>query len=125
MYRKHKAIAMNDLTIIENKIHEIRGQKVMLDFDLAEMYGVETKRLNQAVRRNSERFPQDFMFQLTDEEVKWLMTNLRSQFVTSSWGGTRYAPLAFTEQGVAMLSGLLRSPQAIEKNLSPLNQPYS
>lgn len=125
MYRKHKAIAMNDLTIIENKIHEIRGQKVMLDFDLAEMYGVETKRLNQAVRRNSERFSQDFMFQLTDEEVKWLMTNLRSQFVTSSWGGTRYAPLAFTEQGVAMLSGLLRSPQAIEKNLSPLNQPYS
>lgn len=125
MYRKHKAIAMNDLTIIENKIHEVRGQKVMLDFDLAEMYGAETKRLNQAVRRNSERFPQDFMFQLTDEEVKWLMTNLRSQFVTSSWGGTRYAPLAFTEQGVAMLSGLLRSPQAIEKNLSPLNQPYS
>lgn len=125
MYRKHKAIAMNDLIIIENKIHEIRGQKVMLDFDLAEMYGVETKRLNQAVRRNSERFPQDFMFQLTDEEVKWLMTNLRSQFVTSSWGGTRYAPLAFTEQGVAMLSGLLRSPQTIEKNLSPLNQPYS
>ncbi len=125
MYRKHKAIAMNDLIIIENKIHEIRGQKVMLDFDLAEMYGVETKRLNQAVRRNSERFPQDFMFQLTDEEVKWLMPNLRSQFVTSSWGGTRYAPLAFTEQGVAMLSGLLRSPQAIEKNLSPLNQPYS
>lgn len=125
MYRKHKAIAMNDLIIIENKIHEIRGQKVMLDFDLAEMYGVETKRLNQAVRRNSERFPQDFMFQLTDEEVKWLMTNLRSQIVTSSWGGTRYAPLAFTEQGVAMLSGLLRSPQAIEKNLSPLNQPYS
>lgn len=125
MYRKHKAIAMNDLIIIENKIHEIRGQKVMLDFDLAEMYGVETKRLNQAVRRNSERFPQDFMFQLTDEEVKWLMPNLRSQIVTSSWGGTRYAPLAFTEQGVAMLSGLLRSPQAIEKNLSPLNQPYS
>lgn len=118
MYRKHKAIAMNDLTIIENKIHEIRGQKVMLDFDLAEMYGVETKRLNQAVRRNSERFPQDFMFQLTDEEVKWLMTNLRSQFVTSSWGGTRYAPLAFTEQGVAMLSGLLRSPQAIEVNIN-------
>ena len=109
---------MNDLIIIENKIHEIRGQKVMLDFDLAEMYGVETKRLNQAVRRNSERFPQDFMFQLTDEEVKWLMTNLRSQFVTSSWGGTRYAPLAFTEQGVAMLSGLLRSPQAIEVNIN-------
>lgn len=118
MYRKHKAIAMNDLIIIENKIHEIRGQKVMLDFDLAEMYGVETKRLNQAVRRNSERFPQDFMFQLTDEEVKWLMTNLRSQIVTSSWGGTRYAPLAFTEQGVAMLSGLLRSPQAIEVNIN-------
>ncbi len=116
---------MNDLIIIENKIHEIRGQKVMLDFDLAEMYGVETKRLNQAVRRNSERFPQDFMFQLTDEEVKWLMTNLRSQFVTSSWGGTRYAPLAFTEQGVTMLSGLLRSPQAIEKNLCHLNQSYS
>ncbi|MBR6433581.1 MAG: ORF6N domain-containing protein [Bacteroides sp.] len=116
---------MNDLIIIENKIHEIRGQKVMLDFDLARIYGYTTKRFNEQVKRNIEKFPEDFMFQLTDEEVKWLMTNLRSQIVTSSWGGTRYAPLAFTEQGVAMLSGLLRSPQAIEKNLCHLNQSYS
>lgn len=103
---------MDELVIIENKIYEIRGQKVMLDFDLAEMYQVETKNLNKAVKRNIERFPEDFMFQLTSEE----MANLRFQIGTSSWGGTRYLPFAFTEQGVAMLSGILRSPQAVEVN---------
>lgn len=100
--------------IIRNKIYEIRGQRVMLDFDLAEMYGVETKVLNQSVKRNISRFPIDFMFQLTTEEFK----NFRSQFVTSNErGGRKYAPLAFTEQGVAMLSGLLNSDVAIQANI--------
>ena len=81
--------------------------------DLAELYGVETKVLMQAVRRNIDRFPQDFLFQLTDQEF----TILRSQIVTSSWGGTRYLPYAFTEQGVAMLSSVLRSPRAIAVNI--------
>lgn len=105
---------MDELVIIENKIYEIRGQKVMLDFDLAKMYQVETKNLNKAVKRNIERFPEDFMFQLASEE----MANLRFQIGTSSWGGTRYLPFAFTEQGVAMLSGILRSPQAVEVNIN-------
>ncbi|WP_270603587.1 ORF6N domain-containing protein [Bacteroides ovatus] len=105
---------MNDIVIIENKIYEIRGQKVMLDFDLAEMYEIETKNLNKAVKRNIERFPDDFMFQLTKEEL----SNLRFQIGTSSWGGNRYLPFAFTEQGVAMLSGVLRSPKAIEVNIN-------
>lgn len=109
---------MDDLIIIENKIYEIRGQKVMLDFDLAEMYGVETKRLKEQVRRNAERFPADFLFQLTNEEANLLIPNLRSQNATSNKGGTRYAPFAFTEQGVAMLSGILRSPRAIEVNIN-------
>lgn len=109
---------MNDLVIIENKIYEIRGQKVMLDFDLAEMYEIETRRLKEQVKRNIERFPEDFMFQLTPEEFSLLTPNLRSQFATSSWGGTRYSPFAFTEQGVAMLSGILRSPKAIEVNIN-------
>ena len=88
---------MNDIEIIRSKIYEIRGQKVMLDYDLAEMYGVETKVLKQAVRRNIGRFPVDFMFELTKEEFDLL----RSQFVTSKgWGGTRYLPFAFTDQGV-------------------------
>jgi hypothetical protein len=95
-------------------IYKIRNQKVMLESDLAERYGVETKVLNQAVKRNADRFPSDFMFQLNDEE--W--TNLRSQNVTSSWGGRRIAPYAFTEQGVAMLSSVLNSPQAIQVNIS-------
>ena len=85
----------------------------MLDFDLAEMYQVETRRLNQSVKRNTKRFPPDFMFQLTKEEWEILM----SQIVTSSWGGTRKLPFAFTEQGVAMLSGLLNSDIAIEMNI--------
>lgn len=104
------------LQVIQNKIYEIRGQKVMLDFDLAEMYNVETKVLNQSVKRNIERFPEDFMFQLTNQEF----TTLKSQFVTSSsgWGGTRRPPYAFTEHGVAMLSGILRSPIAIHVNIN-------
>lgn len=104
---------MNEIEEIRNRIYEIRGRQVMLDKDLAELYGVETKVLNQAVKRNAKRFPDDFMFQLKDEE--WEI--LRSQFVTSSWGGIRYLPYAFTEQGVAMLSSVLRSDTAIEVNI--------
>lgn len=109
---------MDDLIIIENKIYEIRGQKVMLDFDLAEMYEIETKNLNKAVRRNSERFPEDFMFRLINEEANSVAISLRFQNGTSNKGGNRYAPFAFTEQGVAMLSGILRSPRAIEVNIN-------
>jgi adenylyl- and sulfurtransferase ThiI len=102
-----------DLQLIQSKIYEIRGRKVMLDFDLAGMYQVETRSLNQSVKRNMKRFPPDFMFQLTAEEWKIL----KSQFVISSWGGTRKLPYAFTEQGVAMLSGLLNSDVAIAMNI--------
>jgi ORF6N domain len=98
---------------IINKIYPIRGKKVMLDRDLAELYGVETRVLNQAVRRNEKRFPDDFMFQLTRVEFE----NLISQNVTSTWGGIRKLPLAFTEQGVAMLSSVLNSETAIEVNI--------
>ena len=93
----------------------IRGQKVMLDSDLAELYGVPTKRLNEQVRRNIARFPEDFLFKLTLREAK----NLRSQFATSSssYGGRRYRPYAFTEQGVAMLSSVLHSDRAIQVNI--------
>lgn len=98
---------------IEQAILQLRGQNVMLDSDLAELYGVETKVLVQAVKRNLTRFPDDFMFQLSSEEFD----HLRSQSVTSSWGGRRYAPYAFTEQGVAMLSSVLRSPRAVEVNI--------
>ena len=101
-----------DETII-NKIYIIREKKVMIDRDLAELYGVETKVLNQAVKRNLKRFPDDFMFQLTDEEFR----NLRSQIVTSSWGGSRFRPMVFTEQGVAMLSSILNSERAISVNI--------
>ena len=105
---------MNELEPIYQKIHFIRGQRVMLDFDLAILYGVETRALNQAVKRNKERFEgEDFMFQLTRDEAE---ENLTSQFVTSSWGGTRKLPYAFTELGVAMLSSVLRSKTAIEIN---------
>lgn len=99
---------------ISNKILEIRGQRVMLDRDLAMMYGVETKQLKRAVRRNIQRFPEDFMFELTKKEEK----NLRSQFGTSSWGGSRYKSMAFTEQGVAMLSSVLNSEKAIQVNIA-------
>ena len=99
---------------IQSKIHEIRGLKVMLDFDLAEMYEVETKRLKEAVKRNAKRFPHDFMFILTQKEFQ----GLRSQFATSKRGGTRYMPYAFTEQGVAMLSSVLNSEKAISVNIA-------
>ena len=102
------------LTVIQNKIHTIRGQKVMLDFHLAELYGVETKNLNLTVKRNIKRFPHDFMFQLSAEE--WDI--LRLQIETSKRGGRRYLPYAFTEQGFAMLSGLLSSEIAVELNIS-------
>jgi len=106
----------NELQIIQNIIYEIRGLKVMLDSDLAALYGVEAKRLNESVRRNSKRFPADFMFQLTDEE--W--NSLRSQFATSniSRGGRRYTPFVFTEQGISMLSSILNSDRAIEVNIN-------
>ena len=103
-----------ELEIIKNSIHEIRGKKVILDFDLAKMYQVETKRLKESVRRNIRRFPEDFMFELSAEE--WVI--LRTQFATSSWGGQRYNPYAFTEQGVAMLSSVLNSEIAIDINIS-------
>lgn len=106
---------MEQLQIIQSKIYEIRGQKVMLDRDLAEMYGVQTKALNQAVKRNIDRFPEDFMFQLTSEETQ----NWRSQFVTSNSikMGVRRNPYAFTELGVAMLSSVLNSKTAIQINM--------
>jgi len=115
---------MNHLQPIENLIYEIRGKKVMLDRDLARIYGVETRALNQAVKRNIERFPHDFMFQLTVEEFKNLKSqivisneNLKSQIVISSWGGIRKMPYAFTELGVSMLSSVLNSKTAIEENI--------
>lgn len=103
-----------ELQPIQSKIFEIRGQRVMLDRDLAELYQVTTGALNQAVKRNIKRFPPDFMFQLTHQEF----VNLKSQIVTSSWGGVRKMPYAFTEQGVAMLSGLLSSDIAINANIA-------
>ena len=118
---------------LKSRIYIVRGQQVMLDRDLAELYGVETKRLNEAVRRNIDRFPDDFRFQLSNLEVKALMsqmvmvadlksqfatssqddTNMKSQFATSSWGGIRKLPYVFTELGVAMLSSVLRSETAM------------
>ena len=109
-----KAISIT-ATLIENKIFIIRGQKVMLDFDLAEMYGVLTKALKQAVKRNIERFPEDFMFEMTEKELE----NWRSHFVTSNSlkMGLRYKPFCFTEHGVLMLSSVLRSEQAVQVNI--------
>ena len=104
-------MAEND--IIKSKIHFIRGEQVMLDSDLAELYGVPTKRLNEQVRRNQTRFPEDFMFQLTREEY----ANLRSQNATSSWGGRRNLPLVFTSLGISMLSSVLTSEVAIQANI--------
>lgn len=111
---KNEIIKLVEEEKIMNKIHVIRNHKVMLDFDLAEMYGVETKRLNEQLKRNIKRFPKDFMFSLTEKETQ----NLRSQNATSSWGGNRRIPNAFTEQGVAMLSSILNSDTAIEVNIS-------
>lgn len=102
-----------EIQIIQNKIYDVRGQRVMLDFDLAQMYEIETKVLKQAVRRNINRFPADFMFELSQDEMR----SLRSQIVTSISSSTRYAPFAFTEQGVAMLASVLKSPKAIEVNI--------
>jgi ORF6N domain len=116
---KHLPMAKKELQMlvaeqkILNRIYVIRNQKVMLDEDLAEMYRVETKRLNEQVKRNPNRFPKDFMFTLTPKEYE----NLKSQFATSSWGGRRKLPNAFTEQGVAMLSSILNSDVAIEVNI--------
>ena len=110
---------MDELENIQSKIYVIRGQRVMLDRDLASMYGVETKVLNQAVKRNIERFPEDFMFQLTKGEYE-ILTNdiLRSQIVTAKeFTMSRTLPYAFTEHGVAMLSSVLRSPLAIQVNI--------
>lgn len=104
---------MEHIQLIQNKIYDIRGRKVMLDRDLAELYRVEVRILNQAVKRNRKRFFDDFMFQLTIDE--WEI--LKSQFVISSWGGVRKLPYAFTEQGLAMLSGILNSDIAIQVNI--------
>ena len=122
---------MEIIQSVQNRIYLIRGQRVILDKDIAFLYETETKVLNQAVNRNIKRFPLDFMFQLTKEEVDLLRIqknqtneitpNLRSQFVTSSlesWGGNRYLPFAFTEQGVAMLSGIVNSDKAIQMNIA-------
>ena len=103
-----------ELKVLQNKMYELRGTKVMLDFDLAILYEVETRTLNQTVKRNGKRFPTDFMFQLDKIEFE----NLKSQIVTSSWGGSRKLPNAFTEQGIAMLSGLLNSDKAIKINIA-------
>ena len=107
---------MNDspIAVVQNLIYEIRGKRVMLDSDLARLYQVETKALNQAVKRNIKRFPPDFMFQLTTEEV----SSMRSQIVTAYQRNTSAPPFAFTEQGVAMLSGLLKSDVAIAANIA-------
>ena len=99
---------------ISQKIYFLRGHRVMLSTDLARLYGVEARALIQAVQRNIDRFPADFLFQLTADEHK----KLKSQFVISSWGGARTAPYAFTEQGVAMLSSVLRSPRAVQVNIA-------
>jgi len=111
---KNSLVKLVEEEKIMNKIHVIRNHKVMLDFDLAEMYGVETKRLNEQLKRNLKRFPKDFMFTLSEKETQ----HLRSQNATSSWGGNRRQPNAFTEQGVAMLSSILNSETAIEVNIS-------
>ena len=103
--------------MIKSLIFEVRGRQVMLDEDIAKIYQVETKRLNEAVRRNIDRFPPEFMFQLTKEEYE----NLKSQFATSSWGGRRKLPFAFTEHGVVMLSSVLNSKIATQINIAVVN----
>lgn len=112
MSKKESVLVIPDELVI-NKIFLIRNQKVMLDSDLADLYQVDTKVLNQQVKRNFKRFPDDFMFQLTESEFEIL----KSQIVTSSWGGKRKLPFVFTEQGVAMLSGMLNSDRAIAVNI--------
>jgi hypothetical protein len=109
----NKQLSVIPYEAVINKIYYIRNDKIMLDSDLAELYGVETKRLNEQVKRNIDRFPEDFMFQLTEPEFE----NLRSQIATSSWGGRRKLPYAFTEHGVLMLSSVLNSDLAIKVNI--------
>lgn len=109
-----KARSLIPIERIANQIYVVRGQKVILDSDLAMLYEVSTKRLNEQVTRNRERFPEDFMFRLSTQEFE----NLRSQSATSSWGGRRYPPRAFTEQGVAMISSVLRSDRAVQVNIA-------
>ncbi len=111
---KKKTTQIKSAFIIEHRILMIRGEKVLLDADLAKLYNVETKALTRAVKRNIDRFPEDFMFQLSKEEFEILR---RQNGTSSEWGGRRYPPYAFTEQGVAMLSSVLRSKQAIEVNI--------
>ncbi len=106
-----------ELQTIQNRIYEIRGQKVLLDFDLAELYETETKRLKEAVRRNMERFPSDFMFELTKDEYNTLRTQFASLDNQGRGKHSKYSPFAFTEQGIAMLASVLRSPKAIEVNI--------
>lgn len=113
---------MNEIAVIQRKIYEIRGQKVILDRDLAALYQVETKVLNQAVKRNIDRFPEDFMFQLTLKEWREIavsegIIDLKSQIVTSNWGGVRKMPYAFTEHGVVMMASLLRSEIAVKMSV--------
>ena len=111
----------DELILVQNLIHEIRGKKVMLDFDLARLYRVETKALKQSVRRNLERFPPDFMFTLSQDEFNSLKINIRSQFVTLEIGRgkyPKYPPFAFTQEGVAMLSSILHSDIAIAANIA-------
>jgi len=112
MAKKETSVGIPE-EVIMNKIYFIRGQKVMIDSDLAELYGVATGRLNEQVKRNIERFPEDFMFQLTETEL----ANLKSQIATSSWGGRRTLPYVFTEHGVLMLSSVLNSDLAIKVNI--------
>ncbi len=119
---------MQVIQSIQNRIYEIRSERVILDFDIAKIYETDTKRINEAVKRNKERFPNDFMFQLTKIELSNIQfhiesndnaeNSLRSQFATSNRGGNRYMPFAFTEHGVAMLSGILSSDKAIAMNIA-------
>lgn len=109
---------MTNLETIKSKIHEIRGQKVMLDYDLALLYETETKRLKEAVRRNTERFPEDFMFELTEVEYNSLRTQIASLKTEGRGKHTKYLPFAFTEQGIAMLSSVLKSQKAININIA-------
>ena len=114
---RDKKTSLIPIERIERRIYFIRDQKIMLDKDLAELYGVETKRLVEAVKRNIRRFPHDFMFQLNEEENDLLRSQIATSNISTGRGGRRYAPYAFTEQGVAMLSSVLRSPRAIDVNV--------
>lgn len=108
------------LETITHRILLLRGQKVLLDADLAALYGVETRRLNEQVPRNLERFPQDFIFEVTDDEL----ANLKSHFATSSWGGRRKRPMAFTEHGAIMVATILKSPRAVDLIIEPRGYIY-